>query len=51
MVGRGPRDAERRNEGGLLQDASPPVNPHYRTYTALVHWFYLIIYIRYQITA
>ncbi|MBB5659674.1 hypothetical protein FHS65_000392 [Brevundimonas halotolerans] len=36
MVGRGPRDAERRNEGGLLQDTSPPVNPHHDTHMPLV---------------
>jgi hypothetical protein len=27
MVGQRPEDAVRRNEGGLLQDASAPVNP------------------------
>jgi len=37
MVGRGPRDAERRNEGGLLQDPSLPVNPRYDAHSASMH--------------
>lgn len=47
MVGRGPRDAERRNEGGLLQDPSPPVNTHCDTHMPLARWFYSTIYMRY----
>ncbi len=47
MVGRRPRDAERRNEGGLLQDAGPSVNPGYASHLALMYCFITTFYMRY----